>query len=87
MASKHYDEAKVLASVSKKCVVNRGNKIISYNPSNHQIGNGTWGKIDYLTKYCGWTLLKDNSVNGGRKVDVDNYEKSKVEEIKIRKMK
>lgn len=85
--AKKYDEASVIASISKKAVVNRANKTITYNPNNHQIGNGTWGKIDYLTKYCGWTLLKDNSINKSDKASNVEIGNLKDKEIKVRKMK
>lgn len=51
---KLHDEAKALASVSKKCQINYGDKTIGVNTSTGLVGNGTWGKIDYLCKYCGW---------------------------------
>lgn len=85
--SKHYDEASVIASVRKKAVVNLSDKTICYNPNNHQIGNGTWGKIDYLCHYCGYTLLKDNAVNVGNSNGDYKIHNDKNKENKVKKMK
>lgn len=27
-------------------------------PRTNDLGNKSWGKIDYLTKYCGYTIVK-----------------------------
>lgn len=90
-----YDEATAVASVSKKAVVNLGTKTISYNPNNHQIGNGTWGKIDFLTKYCGWHLVKDSgatvinktssSSKKRKQVKQDDENKPKIKKMKMKK--
>jgi hypothetical protein len=29
----------------------------SDSPSNNDLGNKSWGKIDYLRNYCGYTLI------------------------------
>ena len=76
-----------IASVRKKAVVNLSDKTICYNPSNHQIGNGTWGKIDYLCHYCGYTLLKDNTVNIGNSGGDYKIHNDKNKENKVKKMK
>ncbi len=50
-----------LASIIRRglIIVNRGEKTLTYNPNITHIGNKTWGMLDYLTKYCGWSLVKD----------------------------
>ena len=52
---KKYDEASVIRSlVNKKCVVDARMKVISV-PKSVTLGNGSWGKVDYLCHYCGYT--------------------------------
>lgn len=56
MAKKVYDEVGVINALSKvrgvKVDVNKQHIEVA---KDHSAGNGTWGKIDYLTKYKGWT--------------------------------
>lgn len=39
---------------SKDCYVDNKEK-------KHDLGNGSWGKLDYLTKYCGYVIIKVDS--------------------------
>lgn len=51
---KKYDEASVIRSlIAKKCVINTITKVISVPRG--VLGNGSWGKVDYLCHYCGYT--------------------------------
>lgn len=51
---KKYDEASVIRSlIAKRCVVNTITKVISVPRG--VLGNGSWGKVDYLCHYCGYT--------------------------------
>lgn len=58
MAKKH-DEKKDLKCVSRIAEIN-GNRIIV--PKNAVIGIHTWGRIDFLVKYCGYYLYFAKSV-------------------------
>ena len=58
MAKKH-DERKDLKCVSRVAEIN-GNRIIV--PTNAVIGIHTWGRIDFLTKYCGYILYRSKNV-------------------------
>lgn len=58
MAKKH-DERKDLKCVSRVAEIN-GNHIIV--PTNAVIGIHTWGRIDFLTKYCGYILNRSKNV-------------------------
>lgn len=58
MAKKH-DERKDLKCVSRVAKIN-GNRIIV--PTNAVIGIHTWGRIDFLTKYCGYILHRSKNV-------------------------
>ncbi len=59
MAKKKYDEVSVVRSLSKKngININRVTKSISVQKDNTDVGNGSWGKIDFLTHYCGYTVM------------------------------
>lgn len=54
-----YDETSVVRSLSKKSSIqiNTTEKIIKVVDGNTEVGNGSWGKIDYLTKVHGYIVL------------------------------
>lgn len=60
MAKKH-DENKDLRLVSRIAKIDYSNKTIQA-PKSAIIGNKTWGRIDFLTKYCGWYFIWNNDV-------------------------
>ena len=62
MAKKNYDEASVLRSISNRVGIDYANHILRVNPDHPGIGNGTWGKIDYLCHYCGWYWIKSKDI-------------------------
>ena len=55
MAKKH-DENQDVRILSKRFKVNEAQKLIHASHS-QIIGNKTWGRIDFLTHYCGYTLV------------------------------
>jgi hypothetical protein len=56
-----YQLSEVLRSLNKKhdCFIN-GNEVLILNgkskryPKKHDLGNGSWGKIDFLVNHCGY---------------------------------
>lgn len=60
MAKKH-DENKDLKSISKIAKIDFSSKTFSCAKTS-TIGIHMWGKIDFLTKYCGWHLIWNNAV-------------------------
>ena len=56
---KEYDENKVLRSVARVARV-EGNHIIL--KSDAVVGIHTWGKLDYLVNYKGYTVSRSNNV-------------------------
>jgi hypothetical protein len=58
--AKRHDENKDLRSISRIGMINNGDKTIQI-PKGATIGIHMWGKIDYLTKYCNWVLIWNNS--------------------------
>lgn len=58
---KKYDEASVVRALSKNPdvkittgVIN--SKFVEVVKNSTYVGNGTWGKIDFLTRHCGYIL-------------------------------
>lgn len=53
-----YDEMSVIKALGKNPdvkITNRGNlKVVEVVKNSQWCGNGTWGKIDFLTKHCGY---------------------------------
>lgn len=58
MARKNHSEEEVLRSLNKKNSVNinRSSKVVTVSTNQGDLGNGSWGKIDFLTKVCGYRL-------------------------------
>ena len=59
---KNYDEASVIRSLAKKNIRVSRTGVIEVSKNNPNIGNGTLGKLDYLSHYCGYTILWTNDV-------------------------
>ena len=60
--SKKHDENQDVYILTKECkLVINGKKTI-YGSKNQVIGNKAWGRIDYLTKYCGYVFIWDNTL-------------------------
>ena len=61
----NYNEELVIKALSynSDVRVNRVGKSIEINKNSSSLGNKTWGKIDYLTKYCGYTRCVVDSSN------------------------
>lgn len=58
--SRKHDENKDLRSLARIAKIDFSMKAIKCS-KNATIGIRTWGRIDYLTKYCGWHFIWDNS--------------------------
>ena len=77
--SKNHDENKDLRLVSRIAKINYSNKTIQA-PKSAIIGINTWGRIDFLCHYCGWTFIWNNSVHvSGRYTtnDTDNIKRKR----------
>ena len=85
MAKKH-DENKDLRSISRVARINYGSKTIQASKA-AIIGIHMWGKIDYLTHYCGWYFIWNNEVKVVRtsNSDDDSANKRKREARKLAK--
>lgn len=60
MAKKH-DENKDIRLISRIAKINYSDKTIQA-PKSSVIGIRNLGRIDYLTHYCGWTFIWNNSI-------------------------
>lgn len=56
---KKYDEASVTRMLGRNpaVVIDWQNKMIEVQKNSQYVGNGTFGKLDYLSNYCGYTVL------------------------------
>lgn len=80
--SKKHDENKDLRLISRIAKIDYVNKTIQCS-KNTLIGNTTWGRIDYLTHYCGWAFVWNNEVSISKtNVSTDNDVKKRKRETK-----
>ena len=68
--SKKHDENKDIRLISRIAKVDFSNKTIQA-PRTAIIGIRSWGRIDFLTKYCGWFFSWNNSVKVAAKLAVN----------------
>lgn len=80
MAKKH-DEVKDVNILKRKMYVDVTRKVIECSKSTI-VGNKSWGRIDYLTHYCGYVFIWNNDV----RLTKDNYSDSNKKE-ELRKAK
>lgn len=67
---KHYDEAYCVRALSRKhsCQISMsGNQRIIEVEKDGDLGNGSWGKIDFLVHYCGYSVITVPFIHRGRK--------------------
>ena len=72
----NYVEVTVVRELCKNPAITINDKVISVIKDTNLIGNSFWGRIDFLTKYCGYTLTQ---------VDLDELLAAKIAEQEARK--
>lgn len=90
MARKPYDEVSVCKVLGKKSSINiqTWNKTIQVKKNATDVGNGSWGKIDYLVKVHGYIYMFVNELNGRKshkyndENDVNNSNKKTIKREK-----
>lgn len=85
---KNYDEAGVsrhLLKLHKVTSIDSVNKVIVINPDT-QIGNHSWGKIDFLEHHCGYHIVREKGKKDVISSD-NNSEKKDKEKKLIKKMR
>lgn len=92
MKKKNYDEVSVIRSITKKAdiSIDYANKIVQVKKDSNEVGNGTWGKIDYLCHYCGYSYIISKTINSrkviNREFGNDNDRKTSKKERKQLKL-
>ena len=72
--NKKHDENKDLRLISRIAKIDYSTKTIQA-PKTAIIGIKSWGRIDFLTHYCGWHFIWNNNVNvSGRISNTNNDE-------------
>ena len=71
-----YDEVTVVRELGKNPAITIIGKKVSVVKNTTLVGNSFWGRIDFLTKYCGYTL---------EQVDLDEQRAAKLAEVEARK--
>lgn len=79
--AKMHDETKDLRLLSRKCRIDYVNKVINASKTTI-LGNNSWGRIDYLTHYCGWHFIYDDRLSIIYIRDNDADAKKKKREMK-----
>lgn len=79
--SKRHDENKDIRLVSRVAKVNVYEKTIQA-PKSSLIGIRTWGRIDFLTHYCGYVFLWNNSIQINKSIHSDSSSIKKNREYK-----
>lgn len=54
---KNYDEAICVKALNKKSDCEVSGNVINVLIGKTSLGNGSWGKIDFLTKHCGYRQI------------------------------
>lgn len=72
-----YNEVDAVKALNKKngISINKVDKAITIDKTNNNLGNGSWGKIDYLTKVHGYVIVFTTELGKKKKStndDTDN---------------
>jgi len=54
--AKRHDESGALKSFARVGKIDAARKTLTL-PKGATVGIKTWGKVDFLTHYCGWSLV------------------------------
>lgn len=68
---KRHDESKDIKLLSRKMRIDTHNKTIEASKETI-IGNTSWGRIDFLTHYCGYTFIRRGDIKPIFAIYVDN---------------
>lgn len=71
---KNYDEASVIRSLSQKRSISIDShaKVIQVQKENTEVGNKSWGKIDYLCKCHGYIYIFTNTPKAKTNINITN---------------
>ena len=71
MSKKTYDEVSVIRSLSKNSDIRINNTTIEVVSNSTKVGNGSWGKIDYLCKVCHYSYYFVTKLSGKARITMD----------------
>lgn len=85
--NKNYDEVSVVRSLSKKSTIaiDTNNKVISIDRKSTELGNGSWGKIDFLCNYRDYSYIFVDSVGKRVVAQSDNVNENGIGDRKLSK--
>lgn len=89
MSKRRYDEASVVRALCRKgsINVNMVSKTIYVLKENTDVGNGSWGKIDYLCNYHGYTQIFSNTISKKIVISDNNSNKPTITKVDKREQK
>lgn len=68
-----YDEAKAVRILRKNKGIRINGITIEVLINSAAVGNGSWGKIDYLSHYCGYTVIMTKSL-GNKSARINDFD-------------
>ncbi len=72
-----YDEVNVVRVLNENPDIRVSNKVVEIKKDATNIGNSTHGKIDFLTKYCGYSLAIVNNIGKQKIAKATKLDKKK----------
>ena len=72
---KSYDETSVLRNLARRkgISIDYSAKVIKVSTNATDVGNSTWGKIDFLTNYCSWFVcVTKNTIKKQKNIIIES---------------
>lgn len=82
---KNYDETKVVRTLTKKrsISIDTYSRVIKVAADATDVGNGSWGKIDYLCHYCGYVWIRGSKTTKVYTSEVDSEKPKKAKRVDL----
>lgn len=79
-----YNEVDAIKALNKKngISINKVGKAITIDKTNNNLGNSSWGKIDYLTKVHGYVVVFTTELSKKKKPAVDDVDNTNTKTAK-----
>ncbi len=82
----NYDEAKAVRILKKNKGIHINGTTIEVLINSASVGNGSWGKIDYLSHYCGYTVIMTKSL-GNKSARINDFDEEVTDSNNIKAVK